>query len=45
VVERESSAAILVDKREGRAAHFFRIDTQPLGQAANERRLPRAEIS
>ena len=45
VVELKASAAVFVDQGEGGTADLERIDTEPGGHAADERRFPGAEIA
>ena len=45
VKQRQTSATVLLHQRERRAADVFRLNTQPLGQAAHQRGLPCSEIA
>src|SRR6187549_347686 len=45
VIKGKPAAAVLVNQGEGRAADFQRVDTQTLGQAADEGGLPRSQIA
>jgi len=45
VIQRQTSATVFVDQREGRAADVPRIDAEPLREAAHERRLAGPEIA
>ena len=44
VIQRESSAPVLMDQRERRTADILCIDAKPLGQSPHERRFSRAQI-
>ena len=45
VIQRQSTASVLMDEREGRAAHFPGIDAKSMGKSANECRFARPKVT